>query len=667
MFTNLSFKQKILSLLILPLSSFLWMSITSVIDHTSVKNEMTELAELTKISVVYSDLVHELQKERGATAGFIGSKGKAFQNILSEQRKLTNNQRKKRDEFWQNIPIATPVILNLHKKIDTQIDQLSRIRAEVDSQKLSLQDALAYYTTLNSNLLSASKVISLISKNSEITKEMLAYYNFLQAKERAGIERAVLSNVFAVDTMSPELLIRFIKLISEQNIYFNSFKDLANKTNNDYFNRAIQEPAVLEVERLRAIAMKKSLEGKFEVDASYWFKQATIRITHLKDVENKLSESVIELAHTISKQASKSLIISIIVLLSISVLLIAICLAVIKNLDRRISDLLTVLNTVREQNDLTPRTKYNDKSELGNISNAVNLTLENFSGALSNITSASTSLSLEAQETATTSESSYKNIEQQQTEIALVASAIEELSTTVKEVAANIQGVSDAAKKTDDEANDGLEIVKKSYQSIEELAQEISDLSVRISSLHESSLNITNIVDVIKSVADQTNLLALNAAIEAARAGDQGRGFAVVADEVRTLAQRTQDSTNEIENFINELQGNANSAFGVIENSQNKANQAVENSKNVEQVLTNITDSVGNIFSLTEQVACAIKEQLIVTDDVAQNIVRIEDKSQQSVAGAKQIVTLANHQAKLALSLLDTTSTFKIDSETMSV
>jgi len=151
--------------------------------------------------------------------------------------------------------------------------------------------------------------------------------------------------------------------------------------------------------------------------------------------------------------------------------------------------------------------------------------------------------------------------------------------------------------------------VQNSYHSIEGLATEITNLAKRVNSLHNSSNNITKIVDVIKSVAEQTNLLALNAAIEAARAGDQGRGFAVVADEVRTLAQRTQESTGEIESLVSSLQSDANSAFSVIEHSQKMAGEAVAQSKNVEQTLLSITDSVSSIVTLTGQVATAVEEQ----------------------------------------------------------
>lgn len=660
MFTNLSFKRKIMFLLLLPLSSFLWMSVTSVLDHVSVKQEMTELDKLTELSVVYSNLVHELQKERGATAGFIGSKGTSFQNILTEQRVLTNSETEKRTAFWQKQNEHSPIIVEIHNTINKQLNELSKIRSSVDSQSISLKEALTYYTTLNAKLLSVSKQISLLSNQAHITKAMIAYYHFLQGKERAGIERAVLTHVFSIDKFSSESLVRTVDLISQQNTYFENFKDLSDAEDIDYYNKAMQQPAVLEVEKLRKIAMEKSSTGQFGIDANYWFEQATGRIKQLKQVENKLDKSVMGLTHGISEEANNSLIVCVVVILLISVLVIAISLAVIKDLDNRIKDLMRVFSQVRKENDLTVRAKYNDLSELGTISNALNLTLENFSGALSNIANASISLSSEAEETAQTCEYSFKNIEDQQAEIALVATAIEELSATVKEVAMNTQSAADAAKNTDEEANTGLEIVQKSYQSIEDLAGEISDLSVKIASLHESSLNITNIVDVIKSVAAQTNLLALNAAIEAARAGEQGRGFAVVADEVRTLALRTQDSTNEIENFIGELQGNANSAFTVIENSQNKAKEAVENSKNVEQVLSNITSSVGNIFSLTEQVASAVEEQSIVTQDVAQNVVNIEGKSLESVTGAKQIAATAQHQAELAISLQDTVNTFKV-------
>ncbi len=659
-FANISFRNKIFILLSLPLIGFLWLSISTISVNVSMKNEMTKLAEVTELSTVYSNLVHELQKERGATAGYIGSKGTKFGEILKTQRTATDKKAAVRKQFWSNNSDHDAEIVSLHMSINKDLNEISTIRAKVDAQQLPLKDALAYYTQLNAKLLSVSKVISHLSTDAEITENVVAYYNFLQGKERAGIERAVLSNVFAQNAFSPAMLIKLITLISEQNTYFESFQALATKSNNSFFEKSLNHSAVAAVKKLRKLALDKSQEGNFGVESTYWFEQATGRIKQLKQVENNLSQSAIELSSSIRDEANSAMVWAILFTLLIGLGVLLISTIIIKDLNSRIKDLMYVLGEARDHNDLTVRSTFNDESELGHMSLSLNSTLERFSNTVTDISGSSIALASEAEETAQTCEYSFKNIEEQQSEIALVATAIEELSATVKEVAANTQSAADAAKGADGEAQRGLDIVQKSYLSIESLASEITDLSDKITNLHESSLNITNIVDVIKSVAEQTNLLALNAAIEAARAGEQGRGFAVVADEVRTLAQRTQDSTSEIENFIINLQSDANSAFGVIENSQKKAVEAVENSKDVEKSLNDITHSVSHIFSLTEQVAVAVEEQSVVTQEVAQNVINIEGKSLESVTGAKQIATTAQHQASLAVSLQDTAKQFKV-------
>ena len=296
---------------------------------------------------------------------------------------------------------------------------------------------------------------------------------------------------------------------------------------------------------------------------------------------------------------------------------------------------------VRDDNDLTVSSPFEGSSELGKISTSLNKTLLQFSDVIKEISSSSHSLASAAEETSQTCEQNSKSLFEQQDDIGLIATAIEELSATVKEVAANTQNTATSAKEADEKTNEGLKTVQRSYHSIEVLASDIDGLATQISSLHESSKNITSVVDVIKSVAEQTNLLAWNAAIEAARAGEQGRGFAVVADEVRTLAQRTQESTVEIESFISSLQTDANAAFNVIESSQKKAEQAVESSKNVELVLEDITASVGTIFAMTDQIATAIEEQAVVTQDVVENVVAVEQKSMETTTGADQIAQTA--------------------------
>ena len=657
-FANISFRNKILLLLALPLIGFLWMSISSITANIAIKNDMTEMSKLTELSTVYSSVVHELQKERGATAGFIGSNGTKFRSVLNKQRLMTDEKINMRSSFWNKSSHDNVKVIDLHNKINTALDKINSIRARVDSQTITIQEALKYYTQINAKLLSVSEIISHYSTHAEISENVIAYYNFLQGKERAGVERAVMSNTFATNKFTPALFIKFITLVSEQNTYFNNFTVFATDTNRQFFETTLKVEAVNEVERMRKIALEKATVGNFGIDANYWFDQSTLRITQLKKVEDQLGEAVKLLSHHEKDIANNAMIKGLAFSLIIGCLVVAIGTFIIKDLNSRIKDLMQVLTAVREKNDLTVTAKYNDTSELGQMSYALNQTLQTFGNAITEISNASIDLAAESEQTAQTCEYSFKNLEGQQSEIALVATAVEELSSTVKEVAMNMQSAADVSKSTDAQAQNGLDTVQKSYQSIEVLANEINNLAERITSLHESSLNITNIVDVIKSVADQTNLLALNAAIEAARAGEQGRGFAVVADEVRTLAKRTQDSTSEIESFIVNLQSDANSAFSVIENSQKKAIEAVTNSKEVEQSLNDITQSISHISSLNEQVAVAVEEQAVVTQEVAKNVVNIESKALESVAGSKQISSTAKHQASLAVSLQEIAKQF---------
>ncbi|MGL4829095.1 MAG: methyl-accepting chemotaxis protein, partial [Vibrio sp.] len=260
------------------------------------------------------------------------------------------------------------------------------------------------------------------------------------------------------------------------------------------------------------------------------------------------------------------------------------------------------------------------------------------------------------EQTVVGAQESAQAVNQQLQELELLATAMHEMAVTATEVANNAQGAATAAHEADKESKDGSKVVSDTTQSIDTLSARIEQAVEEVKGLEVATGNIETILKVINDIADQTNLLALNAAIEAARAGESGRGFAVVADEVRTLAQRTQQSTTEIRNMIEQLQSGANAVSVAMNESKSTAEEAVIKAKRADESLQRIRSAIQRISDMNMQIASAAEEQSLVAEEINANTVKIKDLSTQvadAAAGASIAMEVQTENVREQDSLLN--------------
>lgn len=322
----------------------------------------------------------------------------------------------------------------------------------------------------------------------------------------------------------------------------------------------------------------------------------------------------------------------------------------------RLSELMTRV----AGGDMTVSTSVDSRDELGALTKDFNETIARIRKLIQRVSATSGQVYEQSQQVETISAQSSGAATDQRSQIEQVATAMNEMAATSQEVARSAASAVVNAEQVNAETLNGRRLVESSVDGIESLAGEIEKSVAVINQLAEDSVSISRVLDVIKGVAQQTNLLALNAAIEAARAGEQGRGFAVVADEVRTLAQRTHQSTEEIEQMIGRLQGGVSAAVTAMDASHSKTATAVDASLQVQAALDNIARAVTQIVDQSQQIAAAAEEQTAVSHDIDQNIVQINQTGERTAQGAAQTEESSKRMGTLVKELQAILGAFRV-------
>ncbi|NOI74847.1 methyl-accepting chemotaxis protein [Vibrio coralliilyticus] len=312
------------------------------------------------------------------------------------------------------------------------------------------------------------------------------------------------------------------------------------------------------------------------------------------------------------------------------------------------------------EGDLTQRLPEEGSKELVLLSRYFNQFVASVQGIMLSISDAGSQVSSAANQLSNSVHHIDDSLNQQQSDVDMLATAMTEMLATVEEVAARTVEANDASRLAAQEANHSHKIIDKNVQEANELAEQIQSASQVVQKLASDARNVDTVLEVIRGVAEQTNLLALNAAIEAARAGEQGRGFAVVADEVRSLSLRTHESTLEIQNIVEKLQVGAENVVKVMDQGTAKATNASELSSQAGEALNKINKEVHTIEEMNQHIATAAEEQTVTVNDINRNVVSLSDMASTVSGESTQMASSSKELGRVSDDLMAMINRFKL-------
>jgi methyl-accepting chemotaxis protein len=626
-------KLKLISAIVL---SFALVIIALTINEALNKRAViTQAKELNILSQKLSLLIHETQKERGASAGFLGSKGAKFGTILKKQRLLTNGRYKELKSYVESLDL-TNYMASLRQSIQAVMkgmNKINSIRSRVDNLTISVKDEVAYYTGVNKNILTVVSLTAKLADTPELVKALSAYTNFLKSKERAGIERAVMSATFSADKFGNGMFAKFITLMAEQNAYMDAFLSIAPADSIAMYKKIMNNSVVVEVEKMRKIAVTKADEGNFGVDGVVWFNTITKKINLLKKVDDNLAQENDKILGDLETEYQRNTVIALVGYIAFAIAVFVIILLIARGVNKSVESSLRKIQCVSSDLDLTCNVVVEGNDEISQISRALHTMIVAFKESVYNAQDVAVATTKESGRLNDVVETLTENSQQQEQKITEVNGLISDIGEKLDLVEESTVVVTEDLNTTFDVLDSFIVKLESVVTSIETGSEQQQDLVNKVASLTEQAKNIKDVLAIISDIADQTNLLALNAAIEAARAGEHGRGFAVVADEVRKLAERTQKSLSEISANVNLITQN------VVEISE-------ETDKTSESMLS-IAESAQELISSSNDT----KDNLVMTKDKSTDVMHqsvfIATKTKTLIATMDEIVEVVSQNSEL--------------------
>lgn len=632
---RLGLAGKMLLAICLPLLALLFFAGHYVYDRYRVSQEMEQAQQMLVIVQSSAQLVHELQKERGMSAGFIGSAGRKFADALPGQRQRVDDAIRRFQGTQQEIA---------REDVRQALRELAGIRDQVSKLAIEVPRQVAFYSQLIASLLKVVDEISLRSQDATIALQTNVYAAFLQNKERMGMERATLSNVFARGSFTPATLQQFMSLLAAQQSYLERFRAVASPAQRRLLEQIEKSPVMAEVAKYEQLALGKMTEGGVGVDPELWFAVSTEKIDQLKQGEDQLYQQLFERVEQMLGESQRNFWWGAMVVLCCLLLTSLISWKVLRDVHLGFVALHRTFSRLVNANDLTVRVNWQSGDELGALARDLNRFLQHLEGLLLEVRRSCEVLTRSASNSSEVIAEVNEGVVRGVGQVELVATAATEMASTVAEIARNATQTSLATQQAIGRARQGDKDVDQTITAIEQVAGTLDETRLLVNNLHQDTESAVEALNLIKQISDRTNLLALNAAIEAARAGELGRGFAVVADEVRSLAARTQQAADDIEQMLSRLRAGARQAVVAMQSGSEQAGLSVSEAQRAGHELTDIVNEVRKVSDMTAQVATATEQQRYVTDDIQHNVMTIREVYE---AHRQHSVTLQQNSVEL--------------------